>query len=62
LWAGDKAHVEAASSRGGSRFGGEDPIVSCEPDVIVSLTVAEFRRLVVLGCIAAIQRYPEAAE
>jgi hypothetical protein len=41
---------------------GEDPILNCEPDVIVSLTLREFRRLVVMGCIRAIQIYPRALE
>ena len=40
----------------------EDPILNCEPDVIVSLTLCEFRQLVVKGCINAIQTYPKALE
>jgi hypothetical protein len=40
---------------------GDDPILNYEPDVIVSLTLAELRRLVVMGCITAIQSYPGAA-
>ncbi len=40
----------------------EDPILNCEPDVIVSLTLCEFRQLVVRGCISAIQTYPRVLE
>jgi hypothetical protein len=38
--------------------GTQDPILNKEPDVIVSLTLSEFRRIVVQGCIAAVQTYP----
>jgi hypothetical protein len=41
---------------------GEDPILNCDPDVIVSLSLGEFRRLVVIGCVRAIQDYPRALE
>ncbi len=37
---------------------GGGPVLHCEPDVTVSLTISEFRRMVVNGCIRAIQTYP----
>ncbi len=37
---------------------GRTAMLNCEPDVIVSLTLAEFRSLVVQGCINAIETYP----
>ena len=41
---------------------GEDAILNCDPDVIVSLTLRDFRKLVVRGCITAIETYPRALE
>lgn len=38
---------------------GETPMLNTEPDVIVSLTLAEFRALVIRGCIRAVERYPQ---
>lgn len=38
---------------------GEIAMLNTEPDVIVSLTLAHFRALVVHGCIRAIERYPQ---
>ena len=37
---------------------GKTPMLNTEPDVIVSLTLEDFRALVVRGCIRAIERYP----
>jgi len=36
---------------------GRKPMVNDDPDVIVSLTIAQFRSIVVRGCIRAIQTY-----
>lgn len=41
---------------------GDDPFLNCQPDVVVSLTFFDLRRLVVMGCITAIKRYPETTE
>jgi hypothetical protein len=41
----------------GFHFRRADPILNCQPDVIVSLTLSELRHLVVKGCTTAIQRY-----
>lgn len=38
---------------------GGTPMLNLEPDVIASMTLADFRALVVRGCIRAIQRYPQ---
>jgi len=38
---------------------GDTPMLNQEPDVVVSLTLQEFRSLIVSGCIHAIQRYPQ---
>lgn len=37
---------------------GGAPMINSEPDVVVSLTLEDFRSLVVKGCIRAIQGYP----
>jgi len=37
---------------------GSTPMLNTEPDIIASLTLAEFRALVVKGCINAISRFP----
>lgn len=38
---------------------GKTPILNLEPDVIVSLSLEQFRVLVIRGCIRAIKRYPQ---
>jgi hypothetical protein len=41
---------------------GDTPKLNLEPDVIVSITLAHFRTLVVRGCILAIERYPQVGD
>lgn len=44
----------------GFHFQYEDtPMLSCDPDVVLSLSLREFRAFVVRGCINAIQTYPK---
>jgi hypothetical protein len=37
---------------------GDTPMLNCEPDVIVSITLNQLRNIVVKGCIRAITHYP----